>query len=394
MTATVAGTQTHIESDGRGVAVSLTTAVAKGAVAYADGWLGLAGADGASGDTVALAVDGREYQFRVPAGLAVTKGQIVYIDLALVTGHYPDDEAYGTNDVWGSVALFKATSDKDAANIATGVLLSGLWRANTAWIAPAWHVDGSGYAYATPTLGSELLTNGAFASDTAWAKGAGWTIAGGVGVGTAATGTLSQAVATSGTDYVLAFDVTAYTSGGLRTQNGGTQQGPYTAIGSYVASGRANGANIGFDVATNFTGTVDNASAKAVTGPAHAAIRGQPDRIGARLVAWVYNQSFRLRWGIDDLDSPQNYIEIRAFTNPTGASVAVIASKAVAGTATTLIGSTSIAFVANALLEIRRTAATTFQFCIGSEVGADGSGQTVLNQYARTVIENHRVVVR
>lgn len=244
--------------------------------------------------------------------------------------------------------------------------------AGSRWIAPAWDVDGSGYAYAAPTLGSELLTNGAFASDTAWTKGTGWTIAGDVGVGTAATGTLSQAVATSGTDYVLAFDVTAYTLGGLRVQNGGTQQGPYTAIGSYVVSGRANGANIGFDVATNFTGTVDNASAKAVTGPAHAAIHGQPDRIGARLVAWVYNQSFRLRWGIDDLDSPQNYIEIRAFTNPTGTSVAVIASKAVAGTATTLIGSTSIAFVANALLEIRRTAATTFQFWYnGTQIGTD-----------------------
>ena len=40
------------------------------------------------------------------------------------------------------------------------------------------------------------------------------------------------------------------------------------------------------------------------------------------------------------------------------------------------------------------TAATTFQFVIGSEVGADGSGQSVLNQYARTIIESHRVVIR
>jgi len=49
--------------------------------------------------------------------------------------------------------------------------------------------------------------------------------------------------------------------------------------------------------------------------------------------------------------------------------------------------------LANGRLKLT-TAAASFQFCIGSEVGADGSGQTVLNQYARTVIENHRVVVR
>jgi len=49
--------------------------------------------------------------------------------------------------------------------------------------------------------------------------------------------------------------------------------------------------------------------------------------------------------------------------------------------------------LANGRLKLT-TAATTFQFVIGSEVGADGSGQDVLNQYAQTVIENHRVVLR
>ena len=49
--------------------------------------------------------------------------------------------------------------------------------------------------------------------------------------------------------------------------------------------------------------------------------------------------------------------------------------------------------LANGRLKLT-TAAQTFNFVIGSEVGADGSGQTVLNQYAQTVIENHRVVVR
>ena len=49
--------------------------------------------------------------------------------------------------------------------------------------------------------------------------------------------------------------------------------------------------------------------------------------------------------------------------------------------------------LANGRLKLT-TAAQTFNFVIGSEVAADGSGQTLLNQYAQTVIENHRVVIR
>ena len=40
------------------------------------------------------------------------------------------------------------------------------------------------------------------------------------------------------------------------------------------------------------------------------------------------------------------------------------------------------------------TAATSFQFVIGSEVSADGTGQTVINEFATAISENHRVVVR
>lgn len=239
------------------------------------------------------------------------------------------------------------------------------------FLAPAWHVDEDG-AYATPTLGSEALTNGGFAADSDWTKGTGWTIAGGVGVGSTATGTLNQAAAVDGNDYVLTFDLVSRTGGALRTQIGGTAQGPYTAPGSYTVTGRAGGTNLGFAVATNFSGTVDNASAKPVTGNEHAAIRGQPDQIGIRLLAWVYNQSVRLRWGIDDLVNPANYIEFRVFTNSAGTSAAVIAAKVVAGTSTTLISSTDISFTANALLEIRRADTTTFQFWYnGSQVGTD-----------------------
>lgn len=124
MAVTVAGLQNWFEGDGKAVNIDLLYTVAKDAVIYAQGWLGLAGEDGLSGETIALVADNREYQFKVPAGLTVTKGLIVYITVATVTGHYPDDEAYTTSAGAGKLAFFKATAAKDAANIVTGIMLA------------------------------------------------------------------------------------------------------------------------------------------------------------------------------------------------------------------------------------------------------------------------------
>lgn len=124
MATTVSQLPTFFESDGEAVNVDLLYTVLKGTVIYAQSWLGVAGEDGASGDTIALIADNREYQFKVPAGLTVTKGLIVYITVATVTGHYPDDEAYTTTAGAGKLAFFKATAGKDSANIVTGIMLA------------------------------------------------------------------------------------------------------------------------------------------------------------------------------------------------------------------------------------------------------------------------------
>lgn len=124
MATTVAGSETFFESDGKAVNVTLTATVAKGAVIVVDSWVGVAGEDGVSGDTIALVADDREYQFLVPASLSVSKGDIVYITVATVTGHYPDDEAYTTSSGAGKVAFFKATAAKDSNNVVTGIMLA------------------------------------------------------------------------------------------------------------------------------------------------------------------------------------------------------------------------------------------------------------------------------
>lgn len=124
MATTVANTLSHLESDGKAVNVDLLYTVGKDAVAYIEGWLGIAMASGDSGDKIALAVDDREYQFTVPVGLSVAKGAIVYITVATLTGHIPDDEAYTTSAGGGKLAFFKATKAKDANNVVTGIMLA------------------------------------------------------------------------------------------------------------------------------------------------------------------------------------------------------------------------------------------------------------------------------
>lgn len=110
-------------TDGNSVPVSLLYTVAKDRIAVVDGWCGIAASDGDSGDDIYLTVDDREYLFTVPAGLSVTPGVIVYIEVADVTGHYPDDTAFSTSAGAGKVAFFKATGTKNADNLVPGVML-------------------------------------------------------------------------------------------------------------------------------------------------------------------------------------------------------------------------------------------------------------------------------
>lgn len=120
----MAGENTNFYSDGKSVDVDLLYTVPKGQVAVVDGWLGIAGSSGDSGDSIALLVDDREYVFSVPADLAAEKGDIIYITVADLTGHIPDDTAYGKTAGAGAVAFFKATMDQNDDDKISGILLA------------------------------------------------------------------------------------------------------------------------------------------------------------------------------------------------------------------------------------------------------------------------------
>lgn len=111
-------------SDGKSVHVNLTAGVEKNKLVVVDGWVGIAASNGDSGDTIALTSDGREYQLEVPPSLGAVRGDVIYIELADVTGHYPDSTAYSLNSAGaGLVAFMKVTQDQDTNNVVVGRLM-------------------------------------------------------------------------------------------------------------------------------------------------------------------------------------------------------------------------------------------------------------------------------
>jgi hypothetical protein len=83
---------------------------------------------------------------------------------------------------------------------------------------------------------AQFITNGGFAADTNWTKGAGWTIAAGVAANSGAAGTLSQdfgalvAALINGNSYVLTFDLVNVVGGDITaTLTGGAGSQVFTA---------------------------------------------------------------------------------------------------------------------------------------------------------------------
>lgn len=120
------GKLVYFESDGDAVNVDLLYTVEAMQLAVVDGWAGITMQAGESGDEIALELRHCERQWEVPSTLAVAKGAIVYLEVADLTGHTPDDSAYSTTAGSGKIALFKATEAKDANNVVTGITMGQL----------------------------------------------------------------------------------------------------------------------------------------------------------------------------------------------------------------------------------------------------------------------------
>ena len=111
------------------------------------------------------------------------------------------------------------------------------------------------------TLGADSIINGTFDVDANWTKGAGWTIAGGVAVATAATGALTQAVTTVQANkwHKLTFDATV-ASGSYRWSAGAEYDLVRTTggVGLVWYFKAATTSAISVTGTSAFTGTIDN----------------------------------------------------------------------------------------------------------------------------------------
>ena len=112
-----------------------------------------------------------------------------------------------------------------------------------------------------------LVLNGTFESDTEWTKGTGWTIGSGVassdGTQTADSLLTTATVPTTvtGENYVVSFEITAYTTGNVALQFDGLEViADKAATGVYFASVTASDTTGTIDIVAdlNFVGSVDN----------------------------------------------------------------------------------------------------------------------------------------
>lgn len=86
------------------------------------------------------------------------------------------------------------------------------------------------------SLESDLVTNGDFATDTDWIKGAGWTIAAGVATksGGGATFMYQNYAFTSGAVYQATYTISNYSAGSVSIQCGGVSGTSRSANGTYT----------------------------------------------------------------------------------------------------------------------------------------------------------------
>lgn len=118
----------------------------------------------------------------------------------------------------------------------------------------------------TPTLGADVIVNGGFGADTDWSKGAGWTIAAGTAVATAASSDITATVAplTLGVWYQTAFTQGGFGGGTVNVKLGTTALPTHGANGTFTETGRATSTAFALTGA-GLTDTVDNVSALPLT---------------------------------------------------------------------------------------------------------------------------------
>lgn len=113
-----------------------------------------------------------------------------------------------------------------------------------------------------PTMGSELVTNGGFETDSTWSKGSGWSISSGVAsITSSPISVISQPITMGQKTYKLSYSIN-WSAGAIYPElTGGTGVWGVTrsASGYYIEIiTTKNNTSFQFEAASGFTGTLDN----------------------------------------------------------------------------------------------------------------------------------------
>jgi len=266
------GTETN--KDGLFYADSYTTDVQISDFDFKDGhwhFVALSRAQGANGSLVTLLVDGVELTSR-------TSGP--NWDDATQFSLGQEYDGGSTSDFWdGLLANFKifntaltAAQVADLYNNPEKVVPTGV--DNTAlklWLPMQEGAGTTAYNGAPDALGSELVTNGDFATDSDWIKGTGWSIANGKAskVAGSATELIQLSVFPSGFSsktFKISFNLEV-TAGSVRLRAGLNNQSYLNSSGSYVYCLTPTGNDqLKFGADSSFVGSIDNVSVQEVSG--------------------------------------------------------------------------------------------------------------------------------
>ena len=125
------------------------------------------------------------------------------------------------------------------------------------------------YQIPNQNLGSELVVNGGFDTDSDWVKQTGWTISVGTANsdGTAGLPRINQTILTVGKKYIIEFEITAITSGSVNMLLGATNLTSKNTLGIFKQEGVCSIENKFYARSINFVGSIDNVSVKEVLSP-------------------------------------------------------------------------------------------------------------------------------
>lgn len=221
--------------------------------------------------------------------------------------------------------------------------------AGLTWTGATWTVA-AGAVTNSPTLGSELVTNGDMSSASGWTVGTGWVISGGQATATAASQSLDQnGILAIGQWYIGSFELVSRTSGnvGMLIGNGDTFSSK-SSPGIYTRAARCSvSTNVVMTYSVIPTLVIDNVSTKLLTLSTlfRSLTVSTPDVLAEAAVTLTAGTQAGLVLNLDDAATPANFVI--AYHN----GVNVLLDKCVAGVYTNLI-SAAATYSAGAVLRV------------------------------------------